>query len=118
MAEQRGAVVSQNDLTERKKRARVRTTANCVAPQPAGGSRRTNRFLGHELSAVGGHSEKCRGRAALLKRPSPDILEALEAVGDIIDDDKRAGTIIRRMWSMLRRDFEPNATCRFIFSCQ
>jgi PAS domain S-box-containing protein len=35
---------------------------------------------------------------------SPDVNEAQEALNDIIDDDRRAGEVIRRLRSMLRRE--------------
>ena len=107
--EQRGAVVSQNDITERKKKesesAQHRQTAWRLNRVAALGELTAS--LAHEINQpLAAILNSAEAAAALLKRPSPDILEALEAVGDIIDDDKRAGTIIRRMRSMLRRDFE------------
>ena len=42
----------------------------------------------------------------LLSRSSPDIAEAMEAIRDIIQDDKRAGTVINKMRSLLKRRHE------------
>jgi signal transduction histidine kinase len=44
----------------------------------------------------------------ILKSPTPDIAELKEIVKDILQDDRRAGEVIRRMRSLLRKaPFEP-----------
>ena len=42
-------------------------------------------------------------RRAILKSPSPDIVELNEIVDDILKDDRRASEVIRRMRSLLKR---------------
>ena len=107
--EQHGAVVSQTDITDRKKKesenAQNRQTAWHLNRVAALGELTAS--LAHEinqpLAAILNSAEAAQ---ALLNRPSPDIGETLEAVRDIIDDDKRAGAVIRRMRSMLKRGNE------------
>ena len=47
-------------------------------------------------------------RGAILKSPYPDLEELNEIVDDILQDDRRASEVIRRMRSLLRKaPFEP-----------
>jgi two-component system, LuxR family, sensor kinase FixL len=106
---QRGAVVSQIDITRRKEQesenAQNRQTAWHLNRVAALGELTAS--LAHEinqpLAAILSSGEAAFG---YLSRPVPDLAEALEAVRDIVEDDKRAGAIIGRMRSMLKRGHE------------
>jgi PAS domain S-box-containing protein len=107
--EQCGAVVSVTDITERKKNesenAQNRQTAWHLNRVAALGELTAS--LAHEvnqpLAAILSSGEAA---FALLNRPSPDVAETLEAVRDIIEDAKRAGAVIHRIRTMLRRGRE------------
>lgn len=63
--------------------------------------------LAHEINQpLAAILNSAEAAAALLSRPSPDISETLEAISDIIEDDKRAGSVIRKMRSMLKHGYE------------
>lgn len=107
--EQQGAVVATIDITERKKaeseNAQNRQTAWHLNRVAALGELTAS--LAHEINQpLAAILNSAEAAAALLKRPSPDIPESLEAIGDIIEDDKRAGSVIRKMRSMLKRGYE------------
>lgn len=60
--------------------------------------------LAHEINQpLAGILSSAEAAAALLNRSTPDVAEARQAIQDIIDDDKRAGAVIQKMRSMLRR---------------
>jgi len=107
--DRQGAVVSQTDITERKKKegesAQHRQTAWHLNRVAALGE--LSASLAHEINQpLAAILNSAEAAAVLLSRPSPHIAETLEAVRDIIDDDKRAGAIIRRIRSMLKHGHE------------
>jgi C4-dicarboxylate-specific signal transduction histidine kinase len=57
--------------------------------------------LNQPLAAILSNAQAAR---RLLQKSPPDSTEALAALGDIVDDDRRAGTIIQRMRAMLKKD--------------
>ncbi|HZF51706.1 MAG TPA: ATP-binding protein [Polyangiaceae bacterium] len=57
--------------------------------------------LNQPLAAILSNAQAAR---RLLQKSPPDVAEALAALGDIVDDDRRAGTIIQRMRAMLKKD--------------
>jgi signal transduction histidine kinase len=56
--------------------------------------------LNQPLAAILSNAQAAR---RLLQKSPPDVAEALAALGDIVDDDRRAGTIIQRMRAMLKK---------------
>ena len=63
--------------------------------------------LAHEINQpLAAILNSAEAAAVLLNRPSPDIAETMEAIRDIIEDDKRAGAVINKMRSMLKRGHE------------
>lgn len=108
-AQQHGAVVAVTDITERKKaeaeNAQNRQTAWHLNRVAALGELTAS--LAHEINQpLAAILNSAEAAAMLLKRPAPDIEESLEAISDIIEDDKRAGAVIRKMRSMLKRNYE------------
>ena len=79
---------------------------------------RVNRFstageltasIAHEINQpLGSILINAETAQAILKSPSPDIAELNEIVGDIVQEDRRASEVIRRMRSFLKKaPFEP-----------
>jgi C4-dicarboxylate-specific signal transduction histidine kinase len=56
--------------------------------------------LNQPLAAILSNAQAAR---RLLEKSPPDVAEARAALGDIVDDDRRAGKIIQRMRAMLKR---------------
>ncbi|MDI3286644.1 response regulator [Polyangium sp. 15x6] len=56
--------------------------------------------LNQPLAAILSNAQAAR---RLLQKAPPDVTEALAALGDIVDDDRRAATIIQRMRAMLKK---------------
>jgi len=56
--------------------------------------------LNQPLAAILSNAQAAR---RLLQKSPPDVAEALAALNDIVDDDRRAGTIIQRMRAMLKK---------------
>lgn len=56
--------------------------------------------LNQPLHAILGNAQAAQ---RLLRKNPPDVEEALAALADIVDDDRRAGAIIQRMRSMLKK---------------
>lgn len=56
--------------------------------------------LNQPLAAILSNAQAAR---RLLQKSPPDVAEAIAALGDIVDDDRRAGTIIQRMRAMLKK---------------
>jgi C4-dicarboxylate-specific signal transduction histidine kinase len=107
--QQKGVVVSQTDITGRKKieneNAQNRQTAWHLNRVAALGELTAS--LAHEINQpLAAILNSAEAAAALLNRPSPDIAETMEAIRDIINDDKRAGAVIGKMRSMLKRSHE------------
>lgn len=106
LGEQPGAVVSHTDITERKKtereHAQNRETVWHLTRVAAMGELTAS--LAHEINQpLAAILNSAEAAAVLLNKPLPNIEETLEAIRDIIDDDKRAGAVISRMRSMLKR---------------
>jgi C4-dicarboxylate-specific signal transduction histidine kinase len=106
---QRGAVVSHTDITGRKKtereNAQNRQTAWHLNRVAALGELTAS--LAHEINqSLAAILNSAEAAAALLNRRSPDVAEAMEAISDIIHDDKRAGAVISKIRSMLKRSHE------------
>jgi signal transduction histidine kinase len=60
--------------------------------------------IAHEINQpLGSILTNAETAQAILKSPSPDIAELNEIVGDIVRDDRRAGEVIRRMRSLLKK---------------
>jgi signal transduction histidine kinase len=60
--------------------------------------------IAHEINQpLGSILTNAETAQAILKSPSPDIVELNEIVGDIVRDDRRANEIIRRMRSLLTK---------------
>ena len=66
--------------------------------------------IAHEINQpLGSILTNAETAKVILKSPSPDIAELKEIVDDILRDDRRAGEVIRRMKSLLKKaPFEPN----------
>lgn len=106
---QTGAVISYTDITERKRieeeNAQNRQTAWHLNRVAALGELTAS--LAHEINQpLAAILNSAEAAAALLSRSSPDLPEAMEAIRDIIHDDKRAGAVIHKMRSMLKRRHE------------
>ncbi|MDC0741656.1 response regulator [Polyangium mundeleinium] len=56
--------------------------------------------LNQPLAAILSNAQAAR---RLLQKSPPDLIEALSALSDIVDDDRRAATIIQRMRAMLKK---------------
>jgi signal transduction histidine kinase/ABC-type uncharacterized transport system substrate-binding protein len=60
--------------------------------------------IAHEINQpLGSILTNAETAQAILKSPSPDILELNEIVADIVRDDRRAGEVIRRIKSLLTK---------------
>jgi signal transduction histidine kinase len=77
--------------------------------------------IAHEINQpLGSILANAETAQAILKSPSPDMVELNEIVDDIVRDDRRAGEIIRRTRSLLRKapfelkDLDLNDTAREI----
>jgi signal transduction histidine kinase/integral membrane sensor domain MASE1 len=101
-----GAVVSHTDVTERK---RAELDAQHSRQELAHFTRvstmgELTASLAHELNqpltAILSNAQAAR---RLLERTPPDLAEVRNALTDIIDDDKRAGEVIRRLRDLLRK---------------
>ncbi len=57
--------------------------------------------LNQPLSAILNNAEAVQ---SILSSANPDLNEVRAAISDIIEDDERAGQIIRRLWAMFRKD--------------
>ena len=60
--------------------------------------------LNQPLTAILSNAEATR---LLLARPSPDLAEIGDAVGDIVQESRRAGDVIARLRSLLKKDARP-----------
>jgi PAS domain S-box-containing protein len=60
--------------------------------------------LNQPLTAILSNAEAVR---LLLARPSPDLAEIGDAVGDIVQESRRAGDVIARLRGLLRKDERP-----------
>ena len=102
-----GAVVAHTDITERKRAelealrsrqelahfTRVSTIGELTAS------------LAHELSQpLTGILANAQAALRFLQATPPDLLELRSILSDIVDDDKRAGEVIRRLRTLLRKE--------------
>jgi len=102
-----GAVVSHTDTTERKRaeleaqRSRQElahfTRVSTIGEMTAS--------LAHELNQpLTGILANAQAALRFLASKSPDLLEIREILKDIVDDDRRAGEVIRRLRGLLRKE--------------
>ncbi len=60
--------------------------------------------IAHEINQpLGSILTNAETAKEILKSPSPDIVELNEIVDDILNDDRRASEVIRRMKSLLKK---------------
>ena len=60
--------------------------------------------IAHEINQpLGSILTNAETAEAILKSPSPDIAELKDIVSDILQDDRRATEVIRRMRSLLKK---------------
>ena len=101
-----GAVVSQADVTERK---RAEAEAQRNRQELAHFTRvstmgELTASLAHELSQpLSGILTNAQAAQRLLRMPSPDLVELRDVLADIVDDDKRAADVIQRLRDLLRK---------------
>ncbi len=106
----RGAVVVQVDVTRRHEAAAaVRMRDREIAHlNRVGAVGELASSLAHELGQpLGAILANAQAARRLLSRTSPDLEEVRASLGDIIEDDQRAGHVIQRMRAMLRGQETP-----------
>ncbi len=106
----RGAVVVQVDVTRRHEAAaQVRMRDREIAHlNRVGAVGELASSLAHELGQpLGAILANAQAARRLLSRTSPDLQEVRASLGDIIEDDQRAGHVIQRMRAMLRGEETP-----------
>jgi signal transduction histidine kinase/integral membrane sensor domain MASE1 len=102
-----GAVVSHTDITERK---RAELEAQRSRQELAHFTRvstigELTASLAHELNQpLTGILSNAQAALRFLERTPPDLLEIREILKDIVDDDKRAAEVIRRLRGLLRKE--------------
>jgi PAS domain S-box-containing protein len=102
-----GAVVSHNDITERK---RAELEAQRSRQELAHFTRvstigELTASLAHELNQpLTGILANAQAALRFLEATPPDLFEVREILTDIVDDDKRAGEVIRRLRGLLRKE--------------
>ena len=102
-----GAVVSHTDITERK---RAELEAQRSRQELAHFTRvstmgELTASLAHELNQpLTGILANAQAGLRFLEATPPDLHEVREILKDIVDDDKRAGEVIRRLRSLLRKE--------------
>ena len=101
-----GAVVTHHDITRRKRneleaqqhRQSLAHAARVLAVGELAGS------IGHELNQpLTAIVSNAQAAQRLLSRPTPDLIELHEILGDIAEDGKRGGEVIRGLRGLLRR---------------
>jgi C4-dicarboxylate-specific signal transduction histidine kinase/integral membrane sensor domain MASE1 len=102
-----GAVVSRAEITERKRAElevqRSRQELAHVSRVSMMGELTAS--LAHELNQpLTGILANAQAALRFLDAASPDLSEIRSILSDIVDDDKRAGEVIRRLRSLLRKD--------------
>jgi len=105
-----GAVVSHTDITERKlaelAAERSRQELAHVTRVSTIGALTTS--LAHELNQpLTGILANAQAALRLLEATPPDLVEIRRILSDIVDDDKRAGEVIRGLRSLLRKENVP-----------
>ncbi len=102
-----GAVITRSDITARKlaeldSREQRRELAHLTRVATLG---ELSGAMAHELSQpLTAILSNAQAAQRLLARPSPDLREINDILGDIADDDRRAGEVIQRLRAMLRKD--------------
>jgi signal transduction histidine kinase/integral membrane sensor domain MASE1 len=102
-----GAVVSHTDITERK---RAELEAQRSRQELAHFTRVSTigaltASLAHELNQpLTGILANAQAALRFLEATPPDLVEIRSILSDIVDDDKRAGEVIRRLRYLLRND--------------
>jgi C4-dicarboxylate-specific signal transduction histidine kinase len=110
LPEDRGAVVVQTDVTQRHEAgAEIRMRDREIAHlNRVGAVGELASSLAHELGQpLGAILTNAQAVRRLLTREAPDMKELRETVNDIIADDQRAGEVIQRMRSLLRKEETP-----------
>jgi signal transduction histidine kinase len=88
-------------LAEVQSRQRMAELARVIRFSTAG---ELTASIAHEINQpLGSILTNAETAQAILKSPSPDIVELNEIVGDIVRDDRRASEVIRRMRSLLTK---------------
>jgi signal transduction histidine kinase len=88
-------------LAEMQSRQRMAELARVIRFSTAG---ELTASIAHEINQpLGSILTNAETAQAILKSPSPDIVELNEIVGDIVRDDQRASEVIRRMKSLLAK---------------
>ena len=88
-------------LAEVQSRQRMAELAHVIRFSTAG---ELTASIAHEINQpLGSILTNAETAEAILKSPSPDIAELNEIVGDILQDDRRASEVIRRMRSLLKK---------------
>ena len=101
-----GAVVSHTEITERK---RAELEAQQARQELAHFSRVSTigelaASLAHELNQpLTGALANAQAALRVLKTASPDLVEIQSTLSDIVDDNKRAAEVIRRLRGLLRK---------------
>ena len=102
-----GAVITRSDITARKQaeldsRHQRRELAHLTRVATLG---ELSGAMAHELSQpLTAILSNAQAAQRLIARPSPDLQEISEILGDIAEDDRRAGEVIQRLRAMLRKD--------------
>ena len=93
-------------LAEVQSRQRMAELARVMRFSTAG---QLTASIAHEINQpLGAILANAETLEAMLKSPTPDIAELKDIVQDILHDDRRAGEVIRRMRSLLKKTpFEP-----------
>ena len=88
-------------LAEVQSRQRMAELAHVIRFSTAG---ELTASIAHEINQpLGAILTNAETAEAILKSPSPDIAELKEIVNDILQDDRRASEVIRRMRSLLKK---------------
>jgi len=88
-------------LAEVQSRQRMAELARVIRFSTAG---ELTTSIAHEINQpLGSILTNAESAQAILKSPSPDMVELNEIVGDIVRDDRRASEVIRRMRSLLTK---------------
>ena len=88
-------------LAEVQSRQRMAELARVIRFSTAG---ELTASIAHEINQpLGSILTNAETAQAILKSPSPDMAELNEIVGDIVQDDRRASEVIRRMRSLLTK---------------
>ncbi len=101
-----GAVITHLDVTARKKAEReaAKNLESIYHMDRVAAMGELATSLAHEINQpLAAISTNAESALTLLNRATPDIAEAKAALSDIIEDDHRAGEVIRKMRGLLKR---------------